>query len=93
MYVDGKPESKEGALDAGGADWKPQWGGDIHPGSTLQLKFGSESFTGGIDEIVICNRALDADEIGQLLNGWEDASAVEPQSKLATTWSRIKSRK
>ena len=93
MYVDGKPESKEGALDADGADWKPQWGGDIHPGSTLQLKFGSEPFTGGIDEIVICNRALDADEIGQLLNGWENAFAVEPQSKLATTWGRIKSRK
>ena len=92
MYVDGKPESKKGALDAGGADWKPEWGGAIQPGSTLQLKFGSESFTGGIDEIVICNRALDADEIGQLLNGWADAFAVAPQSKLATTWSRIKSR-
>jgi len=93
MYVDGEPESKKGALEAGGADWKPEWGGAIAPGSTLQLKFGSESFTGGIDEIVICNRALEADEIGQLLNGWADAFAVETQSKLATTWSRIKAKK
>ena len=37
--------------------------------------------------------ALEADEIGQLLNGWADAFAVEPWSKLATTWSRIKSNK
>ena len=93
MYVDGEPESKKGALDAGGKDWKPEWGGAIAPGSALQLKFGSESFTGGIDEIVICNRALEADEIGQLLIGWADAFAVEPQSKLVTTWSRIKAKK
>jgi len=93
MYVDGEPESKKVALDAGGKDWNQEWGVAITPSSTLLLKFGSELFTGGIDEIVICNRPLKADEIGQLLNGWADAFAVEPQSKLATTWSRIKSKK
>lgn len=91
MYVDGEPESEQGALDAGGNAWKPEWGGKIQLGQPLQLKFGSESFTGGIDEIVILSRALEAEEIKQLLNGWEDAFDVDPKGKLATTWARIKS--
>ena len=90
MYVDGEPESKKGALDSAKADWKPEWGGKVAAGQVLQLKFGPESFTGGIDEIVILSRALEADEIQQLLNGWEDAFAVEPEGKLATTWGRVK---
>ena len=90
MYVDGEPESKKGALSSNKADWKPEWGGKVAVGETLQLKFGPEQFTGGIDEIVLLSRALEADEIQQLLNGWEDAFAVEPEGKLATTWSRVK---
>ena len=90
MYVDGEPESKKGALDSAKADWKPEWGGKVAAGQVLQLKFGPESFTGGIDEIVILSRALEGDEIAQLLNGWEDAFAVEPEGKLATTWGRVK---
>ncbi len=85
MYVDGEPESKKGALSDAKADWKPEWNGKVAAGEQLQLKFGPESFTGGIDEIVILSRALEADEIQQLLNGWEDAFAVEPEGKLATT--------
>ena len=91
MYVDGEPESKEGALNAGKADWKPEWGGKVQAGQTLQLKFGPESYTGAIDEIVILSRALEAAEIKQLMSGWEDAFDVEPEGKLATTWGRVKS--
>ena len=90
MYVDGEPESEKGALDSAKADWKPQWNGKVAAGQMLQLKFGTESFTGGIDEIVILSRALEQAEIEQLLNGWEDAFAVEPEGKLATTWGRVK---
>ena len=90
MYIDGEPESKKGALSANKADWKPEWNGDVTPGEILQLKFGPESFTGGIDEVVILSRALEQDEIQQLLNGWADAFAVEPEGKLATTWARVK---
>ena len=36
------------------------------------------------------SRALEADEIQQLLNGWDEAFAVEPEGKLATTWARVK---
>ena len=90
MYVDGEPESKKGALSSNKADWKPEWNGDVTPGQTLQLKFGPEQFTGGIDEVVILSRALEQDEVQQLLNGWDEAFAVEPEGKLATTWGRVK---
>lgn len=90
MYVDGEPESKHGALDSGKADWKPEWNGKVAAGQVLQLKFGPESFTGGIDEIVILSRALEQEEIQQLLNGWDEAFAVEVEGKLATTWGRVK---
>jgi len=91
MYVDGEPESEQGALDAGKNAWKPEWGGKVSPGQVLQLKFGPESFTGAIDEIVILSRALEQEEIQQLLNGWDEAFDVEPEGKLATTWARVKS--
>lgn len=90
MYVDGVPESEKGALNSGKAEWKPEWGGKVQAGQVLQLKFGSETFHGGIDEIVLLSRALDASEIEQLLNGWENAFDVEPEGKLATTWGRVK---
>lgn len=77
-------------MTAGKADWNAEWGGKVAAGQPLQLKFGPESFTGGIDEIVILSRALEADEIAQLLNGWDEAFAVEPEGKLATTWGRVK---
>ena len=91
MYVDGEPESEQGALDAGKTAWKPQWGGKVAPGQVLQLKFGPESYTGAIDEIVILSRALEQEEIQQLLNGWDEAFDVEPEGKLTTTWARVKS--
>lgn len=90
MYVDGVPESEQGALDAGKNNWTPEWSGNVAAGDVLQLKFGNETFHGGIDEIVLLNRALEAAEIEQLLNGWDDAFDVEPEGKLATTWGRIK---
>ncbi len=90
MYVDGEPESKKGALSDANAAWKPEWNGKVAAGEMLQLKFGPESFTGGIDEIVILSRALEQDEIQQLLNGWDEAFAVEAEGKLTTTWGRVK---
>ena len=91
MYVDGEPESAKGALRDNKSDWDPKWSGDVSPGQALQLKFGPESYTGAIDEIVIASRALEQAEIQQLMNGWDQAfTPVEPQGKLTTTWSRLK---
>jgi hypothetical protein len=89
MYIDGEPEAE--ALDSGGSPWEPQWSGAVGvPGDNLQLKFGSESFTGGIDEIVLANRAFSQDEIEALTKGV--IAAVNAKGKLPMTWAKIKSK-
>ena len=80
LYINGFPESLFGALSDQGADWQPQWGGQIPAGSPLQLKFGPESLTGAIDEVVILNRALDGGEVVQLMTGWQNVPIPEPSS-------------
>lgn len=47
-------------------------------------------FDGIIDEVVIYDRALSVDEVGMLMVDGLDPSAVEPSSKLISTWSSIK---
>ena len=98
LYINGGPESPKGVLDSTGADWAPAWSGDLAPGTgnILQLKFGAESLTGALDEIVILNRALEADEVQQLLGGWENlgnATAVDAKGKLAATWGQLKAQR
>lgn len=92
MYINGEPETE--ALDDGGNPWEPKWSGKVGvPGDTLQLKYGSESLTGGIDEIVLANRAFSQDEIKALMNGFANLSvtAVSAKGKLPLTWANIKS--
>ena len=90
MYINGV-EEKELKTDAK-ANFNGEWAGKIAtPADILQLKFSSESYTGGMDEIVLFSRALSADEIKQLLKGWKGALAVESKDKLAVTWGSIKS--
>jgi len=90
LYINGVAE-KELLTDAGAA-FDGKWTGKIAtPGDILQLKYGSETYTGGMDEIVLFSRALSADEIKQLMRGWESLKAVESKDKLAVTWGSIKS--
>jgi len=49
-----------------------------------------EFFKGMIDDAIVYNRALAADEIGQLASGASILAAVEPIAKLTTTWGSIK---
>jgi hypothetical protein len=93
LYINGKPETE--SLNDGGSPWEPKWSGKVGvPGDTLQLKFASESFTGGIDEIVVANRAFSQDEIKALMNGFANlsATAVNANGKLPLTWANIKSK-
>ena len=47
---------------------------------------------GSIDEVVLYSRALDENEINELMDkGITDALDVKPGGKLVTTWSQIKS--
>jgi hypothetical protein len=90
LYINGIEE--EELLDSTGGKIDGTWTGDIAtPGDQLQLKYGAETYIGGMDEIVIFNRALSADEIKQLAEGWEAAMPVARQGKLSTTWGDIKS--
>jgi hypothetical protein len=90
LYINGVEEGE--LLDSGGGKIDGSWTGDIQtPGDQLQLKYGSETYIGGMDEIVIFNRALDADEIKSLAEGWEAAISVDSQGKLSSTWGAVKS--
>ncbi len=52
---------------------------------------GGYWMTGTIDEVVLYDRALSEQEIGELIaDGIASVTPVEPASKLVTTWSRIK---
>ncbi len=89
LYINGV-EEKELKTD-GNANFNGEWSGKIQtPADKLQLKYGSESYTGGMDEIILFNRALSADEIKQLLKGWKSALSVGAKDKLAVTWGQIK---
>jgi len=49
-------------------------------------------FDGIIDEVVLYNRALNEDEIVELMTQGLPTTAVAPAGKLATTWSDVKTR-
>jgi hypothetical protein len=89
LYIDGVPEAE--VMSEGHAVIDKTWSGDIGtPGDTLQLKYSSESLIGGIDEIVLLNRALTASEIKELMAGALITTAVDARAKLTTTWAAIK---
>jgi hypothetical protein len=52
--------------------------------------FGGRMLLGTLDELAIINRALDEDEIQQLMGGIVDALAVEPVGRLAALWGEIR---
>lgn len=89
IYFNGV-EDKE-LRTAGNAKTNGEWSGDIgSPGDILQLKYGSESYSGGMDELILFNRALSEEEIKQLAKGWKNALSVESKGKLAVTWGSMK---
>ncbi len=89
LYVNGVEEGE--VTDSTGGAIDGAWGGDVGtPGDALQLKFGSESLIGGIDEIVLLSRALTANEISDLMAGALSTNAVDAHAKLTTTWAAIR---
>jgi hypothetical protein len=78
LYVNGKPESEIGFVAGSGDDIDPELSGEVLPGegNPLQLKYGPETYIGGIDEVVILNRALEPGEINQLIGGWASVVAA-----------------
>lgn len=89
MYVNGVLEAE--LLTDAGAEFNGEWTGDVGtPGDQLQLKYGSESYTGAMDEIILFNRALTDAEIKALVEGWDAAMPVDSRGKLTSTWGSVK---
>jgi len=89
LYVNGEEETE--LLDSTGGDISGEWSGDVGtPADELQLKYGAESYTGAMDEIILFSRALSDDEIMALTGGWDAAQPVNSQDKLSATWGAIK---
>ena len=90
IYFDGELDDGEGS-----AGVKPG-AIDEAPGESIVVghNYGYEGrfWDGDIDEVVIYNRALSADEVAQLYLAPPVAAAVEPGNKLAVTWGQMKSR-
>lgn len=91
--------------DTGGGKLKLYVNGELAmegvPGGTPEnmneRRIGSEHdgrfLKGMVDEVRIYNRVLEEDEVTKNYNVKSNKLAVEPASKLATTWSYIKSEK
>ncbi len=89
LYFNGV-EEEELKTDANAA-FNGEWAGKIAtPADTLQLKYSAESYTGGMDEIIIFSRALSENEINQLMKGWNNSLAVQAKDKLSVAWGNIK---
>ena len=70
---------------------------NLRVGNTAAVKHAAwaanREFRGAVDEVIIFNRPLTIDEILTLgEKSAEDALAVSPKGRLATTWGRLKSR-
>ena len=73
-------------------------GGVLDTDPTVEMAIGSQPattdarpFEGTMDDVAIWNRGLSPDEINELMTiGIPNATAVEPDSKLTTTWGDIK---
>ena len=79
LYVDGeleKDQTYNGPMATGGSETEIGHAGD-------------GGFVGIIDEVLIYNKALSADEVEQIFEA--EGLPVQPQGKLATRWGQIKS--
>lgn len=84
VYVNGEPDAP---IAGGGVI-------DVSGEPSLDIGWrrssGSAFFTGGMDELFIYSRVLEQDEIKDIMNGFGDVLAVEPEGKLASTWGALK---
>jgi hypothetical protein len=81
FYVDGKKIQENGVPAK-------------HDQGAQQLfigKTGYRAATFYLDDLYVYNRALDADEISEVMEG--DLLPVEPKDKLTTTWGKMKTRR
>jgi hypothetical protein len=65
---------------------------DVSGESSLDIGYrrtsGSSYFVGAMDDVFVFDRVLSQDEIEGLMSGF--SLAVEPESKLTTTWGSLR---
>ncbi len=83
LWIDGKMEAE--------ADFDKNDGYGTSEG-VLHIARHFDRYTNGIiDDVALFNVALSEDDMNTIMdNGVEEAAAVEPTNKLATTWAKIK---
>ena len=83
VYIDGKLDKAQPQSGEIPATENPlRWSNDCCGGRML---------LGALDELAILNRALDEDEVQQLMGGIVEALSVDPAGKLAGLWGDIRS--
>jgi len=96
-YVNGKV--MEDADVTGGDMHRPAAPYDTWPDEPVRIGYSQgrggdlnnvQYFDGIIDEVVLYNRALSADEINELMTKGLPGAAVEPTDKIASVWGKIK---
>jgi len=89
IYFDGEPDDGEGSAGAKAGEI------DETPDEAIVIghnySHAGRWWDGVIDEVVIYNRALSADEVAQLFESPPVSAGVEPGGKLAATWGWIRS--
>jgi hypothetical protein len=84
VYINGEPEPP---IAGGGVV-------DVENEPSLDIGYRRTSaaswYTGGIDELFIFDRVIDQDEVKQMMAGFADMLAVEPEAKLTTAWGAMK---
>lgn len=88
IYVDGELQN---SADAGGQPWDSPEAVYIGADTGCNAGKGRCHFGGIIDEIVIFNVPLSADEVKSLGSGIEGVFAVDAAGKITTTWGKLKS--
>lgn len=89
IYFDGIPDDGAGSPGNAPGPIDQTSGEGIFIG---QAYMAGRGWDGAIDEVVVYNRALTEDEVADLYAAPPVTQAVDAGGKLATTWSRVKTR-
>lgn len=87
IYYDGEQQANQAAAGEMTPTTGPLYIGTKHPGAPA-----GDCWNGILDEVIILNRGLSADEIKELMKGLSVGFAVNMKGKLPLTWGNIKSR-
>jgi len=84
VYINGEPEPPIAGAGVINVEKEPSL--DIGFRRTTSASW----YKGGVDELFIFNRVISEDEVKEIMKGFADMLAVEPEARLTTTWGALK---